>query len=87
MDFHRLNIDSETIIGFDLKLNVWAAQKGKFSFLISGGEEGYAASYKDREYLGPQSSTFIMNGDSKEFKTFADAVSACRRKWQELRKS
>lgn len=87
MQFKRIEIEAENVIGFKLEVDVWAARKGQFSFLISKGEEGYAASYKDAQYEGPQSSIFIMNGDKQEFATFKDAVAACRNKWKELRLS
>lgn len=87
MEFKRLKVDSKTLIGFDLKIDLWEASAGKFSFIISKNEIGYSASYKDLEYEGAQSSNFLKNtGGTEIFRTLHQAETACRLKLRELRK-
>ncbi len=70
----------------------YGAHAGKFSFCITYIEDyGWAASYKDAEYEGKQSSHFINNGDesslNKPFATRQQAEAACRHTYKKLKKN
>lgn len=87
MQFKRMVLEVDNFPGSHIFVDIWTATKGDYSFIIAKDEEGYTASYKDNAYEGPQVSNYIMNGDSKDWKTFKDAVHACGKRWQELRRS
>lgn len=74
-----------------LDIKLYGATVGKYSFLIGQGPDGFTASYKDREYMGPQSSSYINNGEHSSlvspFKSLKEAEAACKAKRKELRKN
>jgi len=76
-------------LGYFFKTTSYGATEGKFSFVIVHNEIGWSATYKDREYTGPQASKQIMNGDEtslrKPFKTRQEAEAACRRELKRLK--
>ena len=63
-----------------MDVRMWGAISGKYSFLITFNQIGWNASYKDREYLGKQSSHFIGN-----FNTQTEAEKACKEQLRKLR--
>jgi hypothetical protein len=67
----------------------YGAISGKYSFTISYFPNfGWSASWKDREFEGPQSSRFILNGGQRSvenpFKTRDQAEAACRHQRKKL---
>lgn len=79
-------------IGEVLGSKNYGAIDGKYSFCISYLPElGWCASWKDREYEGPQSSHFVLNGEQPSldnpFKTREEAETACRDQRKKLRLS
>lgn len=79
----------EKLYDFGLDTDQYGAVVGKFSFVIIRCVEdiGWSASYKDREYEGPQSSHIINNSTEHPFKTRQQAEAACRHKLKELKRS